>query len=74
MSLILTLSQLRRSSGRNEDVGPADAASLTRRKSRGLVATSYEYVLAVILLACIPAFDLIRLVNHQPSPIKEFSR
>ena len=53
---------------------PAVAAGLAVVKGGGLVATSYEYGLAVILLAGVAAINLIRLADHEPSPIKEFSR
>jgi hypothetical protein len=59
---------------------PAVAAGLAIVRG-GLVATSYEYGLAVILLASFAAVNLIRLASHN-SPIstttappqKEFSR
>jgi predicted MFS family arabinose efflux permease len=54
---------------------PAVAAGLAVVKGGGLVATSYEYGLAVILLASIAAVNLIRLAhNNSPSSTKEFSR
>jgi hypothetical protein len=60
---------------------PAVAAGLAIVRGGGLVATSYEYGLAVILLAGFAAVNLIRLASHNrpttsttPTHQKEFSR
>jgi MFS family permease len=61
---------------------PAVAAGLAIVRGGGLVATSYEYGLAVILLASFAVVNLIRLASHNNSPTstttaphqKEFSR
>jgi predicted MFS family arabinose efflux permease len=54
---------------------PAVAAGLAVVRGGGLVATSYEYGAAVILLASFAAVNLIRLVSHNsPSSMKEVSR
>ena len=60
---------------------PAVAAGLAVVRGGGLVATSYEYGLAVIVLAVFAAANLIRLASHNrptspttPTHQKEFSR
>jgi hypothetical protein len=54
---------------------PAVAAGLAVVRGGGLVATSYEYGLAVILLAIFATVNLIRRAsNNSPSSTKEVSR
>jgi predicted MFS family arabinose efflux permease len=54
---------------------PAVVAGLAVVRGGGLVDTSYEYGIAVILLASFAAVNLIRLARHDgPSATKEVSR
>jgi predicted MFS family arabinose efflux permease len=50
---------------------PAIAAGVAVVHGGGLVATSYEYGSAVIVLAAIATFNLIRLRTHKQSPTME---
>jgi MFS family permease len=50
---------------------PAIAAGVAVVHGGGLVATSYEYGLAVIVLAAIATFNFIRLRTHKQSPTME---
>lgn len=53
---------------------PAIVAGLAVVHGGGLVATSYEYGLAVIVLAAVATVNLIHLRTHEQSPTKEVSR
>jgi predicted MFS family arabinose efflux permease len=50
---------------------PAIAAGVAVVHGGGLVATSYEYGLAVIFLAAIATFNLVRFRTHKQSPTME---
>jgi hypothetical protein len=50
---------------------PAVAAGVAVVHGGGLVTTSYEYGLAVIVLAAIAIFNLIRLRTHDHSSTTE---
>jgi hypothetical protein len=53
---------------------PAVAAGLAVVRGGGLVDTSYEYGVAVIILALFATVNLIRLASHDSRAMKEVSR
>jgi predicted MFS family arabinose efflux permease len=53
---------------------PAIVAGVAVVRGGGLIATSYEYGLAVILLAAFATVNLIRLRTHEHPPTEEVSR